>query len=375
LVEGPPAAPELSEALAAAGDVFRGHGTLGPAAFFYRGALSRADFSSAASAAEAERHLALVEQPARSNLVTNNNFQAGLSGWRAFGLPLPSAGGGHAEFGCDGCGLAQTMPLLGSGVYELAFEVRASGARAGLEAALRLPDDAPWHFSRRWDASSEWQAVSELVWMPHYGEPAWELSLRPAGPSGVMVRGVRLEKVDAPDNRLLNPGFDYFDPQATDPDFSFPPWKTADSWNAARAQGGWRAVAGPDGATAIEIELTGAAGPAERIGVQQDCGNVPAGAAVSLEAGLSLPADLAGSVARVQAAFFKSSEAGHWSALTVERRLKTAGWQRLAGSGRAPDLPGTYQCMLTVELAALHPLSGVEELARFDALTLTVGQP
>jgi hypothetical protein len=376
LIEGPPAAPDLGDALAAAGDLFRGRGRLAAASFFYHGALTRADFSSAATAIEIERRLALVEHPSGNNLVTNGGFEAGLANWRATGLPRPAAGSGQAELSCANCRLAQTLPLLGSGVYRLGFEMRAAGSGAGLQAALALPDDAPWSYDRRWEATSDWQAVTDYVWMPpYYGEPAWELSLRPAGPAGVMVRGVSLQKVDAPDNRLLNPGFDYYDPQATDPDFSFPPWKTADFWSAARAQGRWRAVAGSHGTPAIEIEMSGSAGPPEHIGVQQSCGEAPAGAAVSLEADLSLPADLAGSAARVQATFYQSGEAGHYVVLTLDSRLKTDGWQHLSTTGRVPDLPGIYKCMLTVGLDAVQPLSGAADAARFDGVTLAVGEP
>ncbi|MEP7357871.1 MAG: hypothetical protein ABI847_11560, partial [Anaerolineales bacterium] len=275
-------------------------------------------------------------------------------------------------FACAACGLAQTVPALGAGVYQLSFEARGTSGGAALEAALTVPDDAPWSFARRWDLSTEWQRQAAFVWLWNYGEADWELSLRPAGAAGLQVRGLRLEKVDAPDNRLLNPSFDFFDPQAVDPDFSFPPWKTADFWTAARARGAWRAAPGPDGNLALEIGLTGADGPPQRVGLQQNCGSAPAGATVSLQADLNLPADLAGSVARVQAIFFQSGEVGHYAGVGVERRLKTTGWQGLTASGHVPDLAGEYQCMLIVEIDAVGPLRDAAEVARFDAIILTV---
>ena len=372
LVDGPPAAPELSDALAAAGDVFRGHGSLETAAVFYRGALSRADFSSPAAASQAQRYLSLAEQPIGSNLALNSNFNDGLAGWRAWGQPPPAAGGGQAELNCGDCGLAQDLPLLGAGVYELSFDARAGVAGAAMQAEFSLPDDAPWKPVRRWAVAGGWQRLSALVWMPYYNNPAWTLSLRPAGAGAMLVRNVVVQKVDGPGNRLFNPSFDYFDP-AMSPEYQFPPWRTADFWNAARAQGGWRATTGPDGSTALEIELTGAAGPPERVGLQQGCGSAPAGAAITLQADLNLPAGLAASVARVQAILYQSAEAGHWSTLVIQQQNKTAGWEKFSATGRVPELAGDYRCVLLVELDARGPLAAAAEIARFDGIVITVG--
>jgi hypothetical protein len=147
-------------------------------------------------------------------------------------------------------------------------------------------------------------------------------------------------------------------------------WEGATFWNPAQAQGNIRSTGGYQTATALELEMTGARGSPDRIGVQQACGAMAAGTALLLQADLNLPQDMVNAAARVDVVLYQPEATSNYSILSLSRTATTGGWHTLTAIGQAPAAAGQYSCMLVAQIVATGPVAAVTDTARFDNLVL-----
>jgi hypothetical protein len=370
LITGSTDVTAWSESLTAIGDAFRGRGELGMAEELYRGALARADFSSPDVAAQTERLLALITR-SEANLLENGNFANGIEGWTLHGQPdIMADEGDQLHLGCGGCRLEQVAPLLGSQVYRLSGEARSDNADYHLHVRLEPHDDAPWVVEQIWTPGRDWNTFSAVAWFPAYGSQSLKLSIEPLEAGGVWLRNWRFEVIDDPNNLLANASFDYFEPASASSEVAFPPWSPADFWNSSTASGWLRSAPGHDSPAALEIDLTGARGYPDRLGLQQNCGTYAAGARLELAAEVWIERDLVGAVARVEAVLYQADNSQNWTSVSLQQRRATPGWLVLVASGQVPATSGNYDCVVVVHVVAEQPLPPASRIARFDNVKL-----
>ena len=179
--------------------------------------------------------------------------------------------------------------------------------------------------------------------------------------------------VAAAGNVVANPSFEQSGPDGAGAQFDG--WTNATFWNPAQAQGVIGAASGFNSSQALELDMTGAAGAPERIGVQQDCGSFAAGTALVLQADINLPADLVNAAAQVGVVLYDPDAIQNYSVLNITRSTTTNGWHTSTALGKAPAKTGQYQCMLVAQIAANGPVAGQPNVAQIDNILLRAAAP
>ena len=173
---------------------------------------------------------------------------------------------------------------------------------------------------------------------------------------------------DTPENRLSNALFEKGEESGPVPVAG---WSIGDFWNSYLGQGWRKRVRGSTG-YALELGLTGAPAYGYHLGVQQSCGELPAGTRrVALVIDVNIPRDLHGVGVEVAAVLYPMENTGQ-GVITVGlgRAKATRGWERFSNYGMIPPTAGRMACMMIIHLIPQDKLVNVSEVAQFDNVKL-----
>lgn len=173
---------------------------------------------------------------------------------------------------------------------------------------------------------------------------------------------------DAPENRLSNASFEKGEEGGPVPVAG---WSIADFWNSNQAQG-WRKRVKATTGYALELGVTGAPGYGCRLGVQQSCGELPAGTRrVALVVDVNIPRDLQKVGLQVVAVLYPLESTGQGViSVGVGRTKATRGWERLSNYEMIPSTAGRMAGMMIIHLIPQDKLVNVSEAAQFDNVKL-----
>lgn len=347
--------PSRRQFIALLGDTLRAHALLEPAAQFYSVA------QMPISTIDLEQRVALTRSGGQGEL-----------------LDMGSAGNTNdtSSLNCEGCQLKRDAFLIGSNLYKLSFEGKSNAVGGTLHLTI-IPNDRAaqaWRIDKDIRLDNRWQTRSETIWFAAYGSGMLHLTFESKSSIPISIRDIHFTKWDAPNNRLMNSGFEYRE-RVKNAD-AFPPWGPADFWNNLQADGSRGNAPGNQSDAALELSLTDAPAADYRIGVQQNCGNWKPNTRARLEADIQVPEDLRGDVAEVEAIFFQVENPKIYSAFSIEATQSAGGWIRRTGEGVTPAQAGRYGCVVVVRIRAQSSQHNLRAVARFDNLVLEeIGTP
>lgn len=363
-----------STALAYLGDHFRAARRIKTAEELYKGALLQADFLNPEEEAQTQYKLSLIQQQAGAELVQNGRFENGLQTWGSRGQGVKIEPGSGVHLTCQSCSVTQSVPLFGGDAYRLIIVAKSgvTDANAGILVTLTIDEDVVWTHKQLWQVTPSWQQEMIPVWIPVLNATTARMEITAATETPVVIARVSFQLANDPRNYLRNAGFEAYEPAADIGTIHFPGWVAATLWNERQAEGRRRLVAGARSPAALEIELTAAELPQDRLGLEQLCGEFSPGSTVTLVGDLFLPADLQGAYADVLVYLYQPHDLNDLLVLQLLRREATSGWLHMESNAILPQRPHPYRCSLLVEIVAERPLQAVQNVARFDNLLLMV---